>query len=136
MYLAIKPHSISDNVNVMITIRKAKISDIEQLEKLFLLTRIYNFTSRPIDHFQIGDYADSVKDDQVWLGERNNIIVGFVSIYLADNFIHNLFVHPNFQQGGIGSMLLKKARSNLQKPMTLKIAIDNLKACSFYEKHG
>jgi GNAT superfamily N-acetyltransferase len=51
-------------------------------------------------------------------------------------FIHNLFIHPIHQKCGNGTQLLKVAEKNLGRPMTLKIAMDNLKACGFYEKHG
>ncbi len=121
---------------MMTVIRKAKPGDTSQLEILFQLTRQQAFTSRPALEFTLGDYQKSTNDDEVWVIEKNDVIVGFVSTYPADNFIHNLFVHPTYQKQGYGSQLLQIAEATLAKPMTLKIALYNLKVCSFYKKHG
>ncbi len=120
----------------MMVIRKATAKDTPALEVLFQVTRQSTFTLRPSDEFQIGDYQKSTAEDDVWVAEKSGEIVGCVSTYRFDNFIHNLFVHPKYQGQGTGSKLLKIAEQNLARPMTLKIAMDNLKVCGFYEKYG
>ena len=120
----------------MTIIRKAKPGDTSHLEILFQLTRQQAFDSRPANEFTLGDYQKSTSDDEVWVIEKNDTIVGFVSTYPAYNFIHNLFVHPAHQKQGYGIQLLQIAEANLAKPMTLKIALYNLKVCSFYKMHG
>lgn len=117
-------------------IRKANEKDTHALEILFQLTRQSTFILRSGDEFQIGDYQKSTAEDEVWVAEKIGEIVGCVSTYPFDKFIHNLFVHPKYQGQGIGSELLKIAEQNLSRPMTLKIAMDNLKVCGFYEKYG
>jgi ribosomal protein S18 acetylase RimI-like enzyme len=119
----------------MINIRKQNIEDIEVLELLFQITRQHTFISRPAEEFKIGDYVKSTHEDEVWVAEENGCIIGFVSIYVPDNFIHNLFVHPKHQGKGIGKRLLQVAEQNLGRPMTLKAAMDNPKSFSFYEKY-
>lgn len=116
-------------------IRKAKEKDLDSLEILFQLTRQKTFTSVSPDEFKIGDYKKSVEGEEVWVAE-NEKIVGFVSLWLPDNFIHNLFIHPNWQGQGIGSLLLKKAEDRLSSPMELKVTVNNFKACCFYQKYG
>jgi ribosomal protein S18 acetylase RimI-like enzyme len=120
----------------MTTIRKAKPDDTPQLEVLYQRTCRETFTSRPQDTFQMGDYAKSVREDEVWVAEEHGKIIGFVSTYPADNFVHNLFVYSEHQGRGIGSSLMQRAEANLARPMTLKIAMDNLDVCAFYEKQG
>lgn len=119
-----------------ITIRQATPQDTQSLEELFLLTRRATFTSRAPEVFQRGDYQKSVEGEEVWVAEQDDIIVGFISLWLPDNFIHNLFVHPDWQQQGVGTMLLKRAEDHLGCPLSLKIAMDNLDACQFYQKHN
>ena len=101
----------------MITIRKATPNDIHQLEILFQVCRQLTFVSRHPDEFQIGDYQKSTAEDEVWVAEEHGSIVGFVSTYPADNFIHNLFVHPEQQAKNIGTQLLHIAEANLGRPM-------------------
>lgn len=119
-----------------IIIRRDSQKDIEQLKQLFLITRLNTFIYDPPEKFKLDDYLDSVNGEEVWVAEQNHIIVGFISMWVPDNFIHNLFVHPNWQDRGIGKQLLEKAEQRLQPPMELRVRIENLKACKFYQKHG
>jgi ribosomal protein S18 acetylase RimI-like enzyme len=120
----------------MTTIRKAKPEDTPQLEALYQRTCRETFASRPPDTFQMGDYAKSVEEDDVWVAEEHGKIIEFVSTYPADNFVHNLFVYSDHQGRGIGSSLMRMAEASLARSMTLKIAMDNLDVCAFYEKQG
>lgn len=117
-------------------IRIATKEDFIKLKELFLITRRKTFFLQDPKTFQLNDYIDAVAGEEVWVAEQNGIIVGFVSMLLQDNFIHNLFVHPNWQNQGIGSSLLKHAESRLGCPMELKVKTYNLQACAFYQSHG
>lgn len=75
---------------------------------------------------------------------KDGVIVGFVSVYVQDGFIHNLFVHPGAQGQGVGRALLAfgekilTAKNPSGSPMrlTLKVAMDNAGVGNFYEKQG
>ncbi|WP_326848843.1 GNAT family N-acetyltransferase [Bacillus altitudinis] len=63
-------------------------------------------------------------------------ILGFISLYVPDRFIHLLFVHPDGAGQGAGDLLLKHAVEVLGTPVTLKCVSENHKALSFYQKRG
>ena len=119
-----------------LNIRKIKIEDIPQLEKLFLKTRIQTFHWQNPNNFNLSDFEKYVEDEEVFVAVEDEKIVGFISIYLPNNFIHNLFIHPKYQRTGIGKLLLEKILTFIVEPITLKVEILNINACMFYEKFG
>ena len=130
-------NNISENnhITMSMIIREAQEEDIQELEKLFQITRQQTFKHRDLSEFKIGDYVQSTKEDVVWVAVKNGKIAGFISVFIPD-FIHNLFVDRLFQNQGIGTQLLQKAEEHLADRIELKIALDNLGACQFYQKHG
>lgn len=120
----------------MMHIRKTKPEDRAELEILYLITRQAAFLEVSSDKFKIEDYQNAVADDDIWVAQENGALMGFVSISPANNLVHNLFVHPQCQGRGVGAALLQVAEQNLARPMILKVSMDNLKVCPFYEKHG
>lgn len=55
-------------------------------------------------------------------------------------WIYHLAIHPEWQNKGIGSKLLKRVEKIFKKKGATKILLgvsfDNLSTCSFYEKNG
>lgn len=120
----------------MTTIRIANENDIPQLEKIFLETRQQAFTWERPDKFKIEDYKKSTEREIVFVAEDNDEVIGFISIWAQDSFIHNLFICSDRQNEGIGQLLLKKAIEQFPPPLHLKVMTNNKKACQFYEKQG
>ncbi|WGU97547.1 GNAT family N-acetyltransferase [Paenibacillus dendritiformis] len=55
---------------------------------------------------------------------------------MPGNFIHNLFVHPDFLGRGIGHLLLDASIAQMNPPVRLKCVSENHNAMKFYEKKG
>ena len=63
-------------------------------------------------------------------------ILGFVSVYEPDSFIHHLYVASPNQREGAGKALLNSLRTWLPMPWHLKCATGNEKAWAFYVRQG
>ncbi|MTI80852.1 MAG: GNAT family N-acetyltransferase [Firmicutes bacterium] len=70
---------------------------------------------------------------ETFVKELDGKIVGFIS--LIDDYIGGLFVSPEYQGKGIGSELIKKAKS-LRRELTVEVYKDNIRAQKFYKKSG
>jgi len=62
--------------------------------------------------------------------------MGFVSIYLPENFIHHLFIAPQYQNLGVGTALLKHAEDIITATAYLKCLTANKAAIDFYQRHA
>jgi len=72
-------------------------------------------------------------NSETWVCELNGNLVGFYS--LVEDTVEALFVLPEFQARGIGSMLLEHAKS-LRGKLKLSVFVQNLAAYSFYLHKG
>ena len=73
-------------------------------------------------------------DDQVYVVESNERLVAFMA--MRDDFIDHLYVHPDYQNRGIGKMLLDYARQLSPGHLWLYTLQINWNARAFYEKNG
>ncbi len=65
-----------------------------------------------------------------------NQILGFISVQPDDPYVHHLYMSPDAQGHGVGSMLLKSLESWLPKPWRLKCVRKNVRALKFYARKG
>lgn len=120
-------------------IRKAKETDIPQLEKLFLVTRQQTFHWERPDKFKLKDYKNATEGETVFVAEENSgEIIGFISVWEKDirPFIHHLFVSPGHQKKGIGAFLIRNLFAWLPRPYRLKCVLKNQDALAFYLKNN
>ena len=61
-------------------------------------------------------------------------LVGFVA--LEGSYVDRLYVHPQCQRRGVGSLLLRKAFELSPEGVELHTHQKNETGCAFYEKHG
>lgn len=118
----------------MIRISEVSPGDLNALRKLFLLERKSTFTWMDTASFQLPDFDTETEGEYILVAHSNNIITGFISIWLPDNFIHHLYIASAFQKKGIGTELLKAASEKLKQPLQLKCLQKNKNAIAFYKK--
>ncbi|WP_081757017.1 GNAT family N-acetyltransferase [Gorillibacterium massiliense] len=119
-----------------IRIEPAKKEDYEQLRTIFFQSRKESFHWVDSSTLKMDDFDHSVEGELILAASVDNQIAGFISIWEEDNFIHNLFVSPEFKRFGIGRALLDEAVRLKGKPMSLKCVMENKNAFQFYLSQG
>ncbi|RYD19560.1 MAG: N-acetyltransferase, partial [Verrucomicrobiaceae bacterium] len=67
---------------------------------------------------------------------ESGALLGFISVWSKEHFVHHLYVTPDQQRCGTGSALLRSLRSWLPLPYRLKCLEENHAALAFYRRHG
>lgn len=71
---------------------------------------------------------------EIWLIERDGDVVAFLA--LQPGYVDRLYVDPALQRSGIGTRLLRHAKSLHPRGLSLHTHQANDAARAFYEKHG
>jgi ribosomal protein S18 acetylase RimI-like enzyme len=115
-------------------VRRALKSDFKDLVKIYNESRISVecFTDPDIS---IEEFTLIVKGEEIHLVAIESIIIGFISVWAKDNFIHHLYVTPGYQHRGVATNLLNSCVSCYGLPLSLKSVVSNTAACAFYENN-
>lgn len=81
-------------------------------------------------------FTASIEGEEVHVAVLGEMVVGFISVWAADRFIHHLYVSPDHQSCGVGTALLDACRNIYGLPLTLKCDACNHKARRFYRNKG
>jgi len=120
-----------------LTIRLAKsAAEIDDAAQLYVRSGRAAFTWRSGTHFRAEDFAMYALDEEVWLALMGGALVGILSIFRPENFVHCLYVDPDAQRLGIGRALVEHVRRAAGAPLTLKLDVPNRQAIAFYEATG
>jgi ribosomal protein S18 acetylase RimI-like enzyme len=117
-------------------IRRVKLEDQASLEKLYLDSRILTFDWVDPAIFKLSDFSQDTTEEEIWVAELSGKIIGFVSVWAQDSFIHHLYVDQMYHNKGVGSALLDEVYRNFTSTLKLKCLSQNQKAIKFYEKKG
>lgn len=123
---------MKDNILVL----EAKQSNYEELREIFFTVRRDTFQWIDPKELKLSDFDESTKDELILAAFIKNRIVGFVSIWVPDKFIHNLFVLQDFQGKGVGTALIYEAIKKVGLPLTLKCVKSNTNAFNYYKSHN
>jgi GNAT superfamily N-acetyltransferase len=119
-----------------VTIREFLKTDRAVLQDIFLQSRVVAFNWLDTSLYQLTDFDEATAGEKILVAEYCGVVRGFASIWMADNFIHHLYVNPLFMNRGIGSSLLNEAIKTVPARPTLKCMAKNYIALKFYESHG
>nr|WP_281502541.1 GNAT family N-acetyltransferase [Arenibacter sp. F20364] len=108
----------------------------ERLAQIYLEVRQTNFSWLDPESLIPSSFDQDTEGEFILVAKVDYKIVGFVSVWSKDNFIHHLYISNHFQNKGIGSRLLNSVINRANSDLTLKCLIKNRSALNFYLKQG
>lgn len=120
----------------MVRITESRETDLDSLRELFLRVRQATFSRADSTSFGILDFDKETEGEYILVALWGECVVGFISVWMQDNFIHHLFVDVAYQQKGIGTALLSAIQKRTKLPLTLKCLESNTRALDFYKRRG
>jgi GNAT superfamily N-acetyltransferase len=121
---------------VAVHVREIQAADHEALRELFLAARLDTFVWEAPGSFALSDFDQVIDGELVLVALQGDQVVGFAGIWLAESFLHSLFVHPANQRQGVGKALLAACAPHFGQHASLKCARPNQRALQFYLSQG
>jgi len=121
-------------------IREYEPDDFDAVTILWRIARERSMPEfqREKGHFFYEDqnyFKDQIlKKNKVWVVEKDNRLIAFMA--MENEFIDQLYAHPDFWRMGIGETLLNFARERSSEHVWLYTLQVNVNARAFYEKNG
>lgn len=119
-------------------IRAATPEDADAIAEVFIASfATLSFLPRLHTNAETIDFIANkvLREQEVLVAEQNGGIVGFVAM-AHGNFLEHLYVHPDSQGRGVGSVLLMRAKQRMPNGFRLWLFQQNTQARRFYERHG
>ncbi|MRX41834.1 GNAT family N-acetyltransferase [Flavobacterium sp. LC2016-23] len=123
-------------MNDKLKIIEFRESDLDALRELFLKVRQSTFVWADHSIFDLQDFDIQTKGEYILTALYDEKVIGFISVWMRDNFIHHLYIDEAFHKLGIGKRLLKAALEQTKFPVMLKCLERNTQAVAFYKKTG
>ena len=74
--------------------------------------------------------------EEIWVAQADCQVIGFVTLWRPDPFVHYLLVHPDWRGGGVGVQLLDTLLATVDQSVDLKCRSDNTGARRFYLRNN
>ncbi|EOR29855.1 hypothetical protein L100_09419 [Elizabethkingia meningoseptica ATCC 13253 = NBRC 12535] len=115
--------------SMQIEIIEKKDYDYAQIQQLYNTVRVnMPFLAR------IFDFRKELKNEIVYETMLNNEVIAFMSLWEPDNFIHHLYILPEYQGRQIGQQMINFLAGRYDEPLGLKCLTQNIQAVNFYKK--
>ena len=98
--------------------------------------RIFQEVFEEIYQSAAPDFAEVTAGEKIFAAELDGKIVGFLSLWEPDNFIHFLFVDRSARGQHVGTRLIQYTADHFGYPLSLKCLTRNEKALQYYESSG
>lgn len=85
---------------------------------------------------ELESFLALIEGEEIHVAVLHGAIIGFVSVWPADQFVHHLYVLPEYQRRGAGSALLRLCEETYGLPLSLKCDTCNEQAQRFYRTKG
>ena len=108
---------------------------LSTLSEIYLESRKSTFTWLDASSFSLSDFKKDTEGERILVAVIDFQVVGFISIWEPDNFIHHLYVSTDHHGKGVGTQLLQAAKSSYES-LSLKCKVENKGAIAFYESKG
>lgn len=118
-----------------VNIRKFENKDNYKLSEIYNDVRKQTFYWLDDSHFKTS-FEEDTKDETIFVATVNEKVVGFISIWEEDGFVHHLYIEDQYQSRGIGKLLLDHILEISAFNLTLKCLKKNKKAIKFYYNYG
>ncbi|PIJ50567.1 GNAT family N-acetyltransferase [Erwinia sp. OLTSP20] len=117
-------------------IRPFSEEDRPFLRTLYLASRKASWHWLDQQAWQLEDFDHIIIGERVWVAIEQQRRVGFAAVNVSDNFLHSLYIGPEWQRRGIGSALLDQVEATFTAHGALKCLAANSAALSFYQQRG
>src|ERR1700722_8527762 len=108
-------------MSMEINIRRAEAKDSAALARIFVDSRLAAFYWQNPARFRLEDFEKETAGETGFVAEDGNgELLGFISVWEPERFIHHLYIAPGELRRGIGKLLLESLSSWLPLPYQLK----------------
>lgn len=120
-----------------VSVETPTAADLPAIARVYYAARIATMTWLDPSRFNVSDFASHAAGEDVLVARSpNGEVVGFISVWSPDDFIHMLYVDPTSQGRGAGTALLHALPGWPHRRYRLKCLVHNVRAKAFYERHG
>lgn len=112
-------------------------ADRREVARLYYEVRVATMTWLDPSTFGENDFVSHSAGEAVLVAKSGDgSVLGFVSVWRADEFIHMLYVRQSSQGRGVGARLLQALPGWPRCRYRLKCLVRNTRARAFYARHG